>query len=81
VTSRDNLHVRLSAELHDRLRAAATERALGLNFLCVHLLSEGLDRLIPVEDLRLTRPRPEQAMAAAVDAYGPPTSPPQDPGT
>jgi hypothetical protein len=42
--------------LYDRLKAAADERNVGMNWLMVKLLQEGADRLIPVDELRLTTP-------------------------
>jgi hypothetical protein len=42
-------------ELHDRLRAAAEERDFSVNFMVVKAVEEFLDRLIPADQLRLTR--------------------------
>jgi hypothetical protein len=47
--------VRLPSELHDRLRAAADERHVSVNFLIVKSLEDYLDRLIPIDELELTR--------------------------
>jgi predicted transcriptional regulator len=47
--------IRFSEELHDRLRTAADERHYSINFMVVKAVEEFLDRLIPVEQLRLTR--------------------------
>jgi len=45
----------LPSELHDRLRAAADERHVSVNFLIVKSLEDYLDRLIPIDELELTR--------------------------
>ena len=47
--------VRLPPELHDRLKQAAADRDLAVNYLIVRALEDYLDRLIPVEELQLTR--------------------------
>jgi predicted transcriptional regulator len=47
--------VRLPEELHLRLRRAAEERDFSVNFMVVKALEEFLDRLIPADQLRLTR--------------------------
>ena len=47
--------VRLPEELHQRLREAAYERDLSINYLVVKAVEEFLDNLIPAEELRLTR--------------------------
>jgi predicted transcriptional regulator len=47
--------IRLPAELHDRLREAADERDLSINYLVVKAVEEFLERLIPADELRLTR--------------------------
>lgn len=49
--------IRFPDELHERLRQAADERDLSINFLVVKAVEEFVDNLIPVEDLRLTVPR------------------------
>jgi hypothetical protein len=49
--------VRLPTELHDRLRCAADERHVSVNFLIVKALEDYLDRLIPIDEVELTRPR------------------------
>jgi hypothetical protein len=48
--------VRLPASLHERLQRAATEREVAVNLLIVKSLEDYLDRLIPIEQLELTRP-------------------------
>jgi predicted HicB family RNase H-like nuclease len=47
----------LPTELHDRLRCAADERHVSVNFLIVKALEDYLDRLIPIDEVELTRPR------------------------
>ncbi|MCU1426777.1 MAG: hypothetical protein JWL83_777 [Actinomycetia bacterium] len=48
--------VRVPKTLHDRVRAAADERQVGVNLLVVRALEEYLDRLVPVDELVRTRP-------------------------
>jgi len=46
--------------MHERLRAAADERGLSINFLVIKATEEFLERLIPADELRLTRdPAPD----------------------
>jgi predicted HicB family RNase H-like nuclease len=47
--------VRVPKTLHDRVRAAALERQVGVNLLVVRALEEYLDRLVPVDELVRTR--------------------------
>ena len=49
--------IRFPDELHERLRIAAEERDLSINYLVVKAVEEFVENLIPVEDLTLTRPR------------------------
>jgi predicted HicB family RNase H-like nuclease len=49
--------VRVPKTLHDRVRAAADERHVGVNLLVVRALEEYLDRLVPVDELIRTRER------------------------
>lgn len=56
-TTRTTTAIRFPDDLHERLRAAAEERDLSINFLVVKAVEEFVENLIPVEDLRLTRPR------------------------
>jgi hypothetical protein len=46
---------RFPGDPHGRPRAAAGERNLSINFLVVKAVEESLERLVPVEELRLTR--------------------------
>lgn len=47
--------IRFPDELHDRLKSAAEERDLSINFLVIKAVEEFVENLIPVEELRLTR--------------------------
>lgn len=47
--------IRFPEELHQRLRVAADERHYSINFLVVKAVEEFLERLIPAEELKLTR--------------------------
>ncbi len=53
--ARTTTAIRFPAELHERLREAAEERDLSINFLVVKAVEEFIERLIPAEELRLTR--------------------------
>jgi predicted transcriptional regulator len=46
---------RLPKELHARLHEAAAERDLSANYLAVKALEDFLERLVPADELRLTR--------------------------
>lgn len=45
--------VRLPPELMKRLEDAAQERMVSRNWLATRLLEEGLDRLIPLDEIRV----------------------------
>lgn len=47
--------LRMDPELCERLRVAAEERELSMNRLACSLLSEGLGRLVPVDEILMTR--------------------------
>ncbi len=47
--------IRLGPDLHARLHAAAAERDLSMNYLVTKAVEEFLERLIPPDELRLTR--------------------------
>lgn len=49
--------LRLAPALRDRLRAEADDRDLSLNRLASALLTEGLDHLIPTDELRASMTR------------------------
>lgn len=52
---RHQLTIRLTPDLHDRLRDAAEDRDLSVNWLVTRAIEDFLDRLIPAEDLSLVR--------------------------
>lgn len=52
---RTGVGVRLPADLHAALVAAADERDLSVNYLVVAAVKDFLPRLIPVEEFSLTR--------------------------
>ncbi len=54
-THRTATAIRFPDPLLDRLRDAAEDRDLSVNFLVVKAVEEFLDRLIPAEEFRLTR--------------------------
>jgi predicted HicB family RNase H-like nuclease len=47
--------IRLTPELHAQLLEAASERDLAVNYLVVKAIEDYLPRLIPVDELKLTR--------------------------
>ena len=47
--------VRVPERLHSQLAHAAEERDLSVNYLVVRAIEEFMDRLIPAEELKLTR--------------------------
>ena len=47
--------IRFPEELHERLRAAAEEREFSINYLVVKAVEDFLGRLIPANELRLTK--------------------------
>ncbi len=47
--------IRFPEELHERLKGAADERDLSINYLVVKAVEEFIENLIPVEELSLTR--------------------------
>lgn len=49
------LSMRLSEETLERLDGVARERLVSRSFLAERLIVEGLDNLIPVEEMRWTR--------------------------
>lgn len=53
--ARTTTAIRFPDEVHEQLRVAASERDLSINFLVVKAVEEFLDRLIPANELRLTR--------------------------
>ena len=53
--ARTTTAVRFPEYTHQRLKEAADERDLSVNYLVVKAVEEFLDRLIPAEEFRLTR--------------------------
>jgi predicted HicB family RNase H-like nuclease len=47
--------IRFPEDMHEQLRVAAEERGLSINYLVVKAVEDFLQRLIPAEELRLTR--------------------------
>lgn len=52
--------VRFDADLHERLDTEAKARMVSVSWLVNRLVRESLDRLVPVEEYRLTRPAQER---------------------
>ena len=48
--------VRLPVAVHERLRAAADERQVSVNLLVEKAIDDYLARLVPLDELELTRP-------------------------
>ena len=48
--------IRLPETLHETLKKAAAGRDVSVNFLVTRAIGEYLDRLIPADEVRLTRP-------------------------
>lgn len=53
--ARTTTAVRLPEALHDQLRQAADDRGLSVNYMVVKALEDFLGRLIPADELKLTR--------------------------
>jgi len=47
--------IRVPEDLHGRLARAAEERELSVNYLVVRAIEDFLQRLIPAEEMKLTR--------------------------
>lgn len=47
--------IRFPEELHERLRIAADKRDFSINYLVVRAVDHSLGRLIPADELELTR--------------------------
>ena len=48
--------MRLPVAVHERLRAAADERQVSVNLLVEKAIDDYLARLVPLDELELTRP-------------------------
>jgi len=53
--NRTTTAIRFPDELHERLKVAAEERDLSINFLVVKAVEDFLERLLPADEFRLTR--------------------------
>jgi predicted transcriptional regulator len=53
--ARTTTAIRFPDALHERLKEAAEERDLSINFLVVKAVEEFLERLVPADEFRLTR--------------------------
>jgi predicted transcriptional regulator len=53
--ARTTTAIRFPDEVHQRLKEAAEERDLSINFMVVKAVEEMLDNLLPASELRLTR--------------------------
>lgn len=47
--------IRFPTEMHEQLRVAAEDRHLSINYLVVKAVEDFLDRLIPADEIKLTR--------------------------
>jgi predicted HicB family RNase H-like nuclease len=47
--------IRFPEQIHEQLRVSAEERGLSINYLVVKAVEDFLERLIPANELRLTR--------------------------
>lgn len=54
--SKASASISVSIEAHERIRAAAAERGLSVQYLATRAVEDYLDRLIPVAELVLVRP-------------------------
>ncbi len=47
--------IRFPEPLHEKLKSAAEERDLSINFLVIKACEDFVDRLLPPDEIRLTR--------------------------
>lgn len=52
--------IRLPHPLHRKLKEAAEDRDLSMNYLATKAIEDFMDRLIPADELRLTREPPRE---------------------
>lgn len=52
---RVSTQLRIERELHQRLQDAADDREVSVNWLATRAIEQFLDRLIPVDEWKLTR--------------------------
>lgn len=57
--SRTTTAVRFDADLHARVMAEAEARDVSMNWIINRLVREGLERMVPLTELRLTGPAPQ----------------------
>jgi hypothetical protein len=67
VGDRGELRLIVPKSLIEALRAAADERVLSLNLLVEKLLEDGLARLVPIDELLITRRSTSHAEAIVRD--------------
>ena len=65
-----NTGIRLKPDVWGRLKIAAIERDLSMNYLAGKAIEEFLDRLIPVEEFSLTRPYASSTPVARSPEFG-----------
>jgi predicted HicB family RNase H-like nuclease len=53
--TRTTTAIRFPPDVHERLREAAADRDLSINFLVVKAVEDYLPRLLPAEEIRWTR--------------------------
>jgi len=58
---RVNTGCRFDPDLHAALQVAASDREVSFNWIVNRLCREGLERLIPVDEMRLTQSPTERA--------------------
>ncbi len=61
----DDTTIRVSKELAGRMQEAADERGVTLRWFATKLMEEGMEVLIPVDEIRLTRKRDDDAAGSA----------------
>jgi hypothetical protein len=47
--------IKIPSDVAVRLREAANDRGVGVGYLAVRLVKEGLERLVPLAELKLTK--------------------------
>ena len=51
---RHSTAIRFDPDVYDRLAAESEARMVSINWIVNRLVAEGLERIVPVEDMRLT---------------------------
>jgi hypothetical protein len=67
MNDRTTTAIRFPDELHRRLREAADERGLSINYLVVKGMEEVIDHLVAPGSFRLTTPEPKTVALVAMD--------------